>query len=54
MGTTMQHLMNTYGRQAIAFSRGEGSWLWDLEGRRYMDCLCSIAVSGIGCGAIRG
>jgi len=44
----MQHLMNTYGRQPIAFSRGEGSWLWDLEGRRYLDCLCSIAVSGIG------
>jgi acetylornithine aminotransferase len=40
--------MNTYGRQAIAFSRGEGSWLWDLEGKRYLDCLCSIAVSGIG------
>jgi acetylornithine/N-succinyldiaminopimelate aminotransferase len=44
----MQHLMNTYGRQAIAFSRGEGSWLWDLQGKRYLDCLCSIAVSGIG------
>ncbi len=40
--------MNTYGRQAIAFSRGEGSWLWDLDGKRYLDCLCSIAVSGIG------
>ena len=44
----MQHLMNTYGRQPIAFSRGEGSWLWDLQGKRYLDCLCSIAVSGIG------
>jgi len=44
----MQHLMNTYGRQAIAFSRGEGSWLWDVDGKRYLDCLCSIAVSGIG------
>ena len=44
----MQQLMNTYGRQSIAFSRGEGSWLWDLEGKRYLDCLCSIAVSGIG------
>lgn len=44
----MQHLMNTYGRQAIAFARGEGSWLWDVEGKRFLDCLCSIAVSGIG------
>jgi acetylornithine aminotransferase len=45
---TMQHLMNTYGRQPIAFSHGDGAWLWDLEGKRYLDCLCSIAVSGIG------
>ena len=41
----MQHLMNTYGRQAIAFSRGEGSWLWDLQGKRYLDCLCSESRS---------
>ncbi len=44
----MQYLMNTYGRQPIAFSHGDGAWLWDLEGNRYLDCLCSIAVSGIG------
>jgi acetylornithine/N-succinyldiaminopimelate aminotransferase len=44
----MQYLMNNYGRQPIAFSHGDGAWLWDLEGKRYLDCLCSIAVSGIG------
>lgn len=44
----MQYLMNNYGRQPIAFSHGDGAWLWDLEGNRYLDCLCSIAVSGIG------
>jgi acetylornithine/N-succinyldiaminopimelate aminotransferase len=44
----MQHVMNTYGRQAIAFARGEGSWVWDLEGQRYLDCITGIAVSGVG------
>ncbi|HWA11792.1 MAG TPA: aspartate aminotransferase family protein [Burkholderiales bacterium] len=44
----MQHVMSTYGRQAIAFSRGEGSWLWDLEGRRYLDGVSGVAVNGLG------
>jgi len=45
---SMQHLMNTYGRQPVAFARGEGVWLWDLEGRRYLDGLSGIAVTGLG------
>lgn len=44
----MQHVMKTYGRQSIAFARGEGTWLWDLEGRRYLDCVSGVAVSGVG------
>lgn len=44
----MQHVMTTYGRQAIAFSRGEGSWLWDLEGKRYLDGVSGVAVNGLG------
>ena len=44
----MQHVMTTYGRQPIAFSRGEGSWLWDLKGKRYLDCVSGVAVTGIG------
>jgi acetylornithine aminotransferase len=44
----MTHLMNTYGRLPIAFERGEGVWLWDTQGRRYLDALCGIAVTGIG------
>ncbi len=42
------HLMNTYGRQPVAFARGEGVWLWDTEGRRYLDALTGIAVTGLG------
>jgi acetylornithine aminotransferase len=44
----MQHVMNTYGRQSIAFARGEGAWLWDLEGRRYLDGVSGVAVNGLG------
>ena len=44
----MQHVMTTYGRQAIAFSKGEGSWLWDLDGRRYLDGVSGVAVNGLG------
>lgn len=41
-------LMPTYARQPIAFSRGEGVWLYDSEGRRYLDTTAGIAVCGLG------
>jgi acetylornithine/N-succinyldiaminopimelate aminotransferase len=44
----MSHLMNTYARQPVAFERGEGAWLWDDQGRRYLDALAGIAVNGLG------
>jgi acetylornithine/N-succinyldiaminopimelate aminotransferase len=47
-GDMMQHVMSTYGRQSIAFARGKGSWLWDLQGKRYLDCVSGVAVSGLG------
>ena len=43
-----QHLMNTYARQAVSFVRGEGVWLWDQQGRRYLDALAGVAVNGLG------
>jgi acetylornithine/N-succinyldiaminopimelate aminotransferase len=42
------HLMQTYSPQPIAFARGEGAWLWDTEGRKYLDGLAGIAVNGLG------
>jgi len=42
------HLMQTYSPQPVAFARGEGAWLWDTEGRRYLDGLAGIAVNGLG------
>ena len=44
----MSHVMNTYARLPVAFERGEGVWLWDTLGRRYLDALAGIAVCGIG------
>jgi len=41
-------LMATYNRLPVTFVRGEGAWLWDQEGRRYLDALCGIAVCGLG------
>lgn len=42
------HVMNTYNRLPVAFSHGEGVWLWDDAGKRYLDALAGIAVSGLG------
>ncbi|MGM0554189.1 MAG: acetylornithine transaminase [Pseudomonadota bacterium] len=41
-------LQNTYKRLPVAFERGEGVWLWDTEGNRYLDALSGIAVCGLG------
>jgi acetylornithine aminotransferase len=40
--------MNTYARLPVAFERGEGVWLWDSEGKRYLDGLSGIAVNTLG------
>ena len=44
----MSHVMNTYARQPVAFLRGEGVWLWDEAGKKYLDALAGIAVSTLG------
>jgi acetylornithine aminotransferase len=40
--------MNTYARLPVAFERGEGVWLWDTQGKRYLDALAGVAVCGLG------
>ena len=45
---TAAHLMKTYAPQGVAFARGEGAWLWDTDGNRYLDALAGIAVNGLG------
>jgi len=44
----MSHLMNTYARLPVAFTHGEGAWLFDETGKRYLDALAGIAVSSLG------
>jgi acetylornithine/N-succinyldiaminopimelate aminotransferase len=44
----MGALMDTYARLPIAFSRGEGAYLWDTQGNKYLDALAGLAVTGLG------
>jgi len=40
--------MTTYGRLPIALSHGQGCYVWDTEGRKYLDALGGIAVNTLG------
>ena len=44
----MSHVMSTYARQPVAFTRGQGVWLWDEAGKKYLDALAGIAVNTLG------
>ncbi|MDQ2151570.1 aspartate aminotransferase family protein [Alcaligenaceae bacterium C4P045] len=41
-------LISIYSRLPVAFTHGEGVWLWDAQGRRYLDGLAGIGVSCLG------
>ena len=41
-------VMNTYGRFPIELVRGRGVWLWDSQGKRYLDGVAGIAVCTLG------
>jgi len=45
---TTKALMNTYGTKAATLVKGEGAWLWDAKGNKYLDALSGIAVCGLG------
>jgi acetylornithine/N-succinyldiaminopimelate aminotransferase len=44
----MSHLMNTYSRQPITFTHGNGVWLYNDKGEKYLDALAGVAVNGLG------
>lgn len=46
----MTHLMNTYGRQPVAFTHGKGVRLYDEAGREYLDAVAGVAVNTLGHG----
>jgi acetylornithine/N-succinyldiaminopimelate aminotransferase len=41
-------IMPTYGPPQVMFVRGEGSWLYDADGRKYLDLLSGLAVTSLG------
>jgi predicted acetylornithine/succinylornithine family transaminase len=43
-----QYVMNTYGRFPISIVKGKGSYVWDANGKQYLDFLAGIAVCGLG------
>lgn len=42
------HLVHAYNQLPIQFERGEGAYLYDTNGRKYLDAYCGIAVTGLG------
>ena len=42
------HVMSTYGRLPMALSHGRGCWVWDTDGKKYLDALGGIAVNTLG------
>jgi predicted acetylornithine/succinylornithine family transaminase len=45
---TDQYLFNTYKRNPLVIKKAKGSWVWDEEGKKYLDFFSGLAVSGIG------
>ncbi|MEH6466401.1 MAG: acetylornithine transaminase [Porticoccus sp.] len=45
---TSSALMNNYGTRNLTLSKGQGAWVWDDQGNRYLDALSGIAVCGLG------
>jgi len=42
------HVLNTYNRLPLSFERGEGVWLFDKSGKKYLDALSGVAVNTLG------
>ncbi len=45
---TTSYQMPIFAGLPVAFTHGEGSWLWDTHGKKYLDALAGIAVCGLG------
>ena len=44
----LKYEMNLYGKRGIALERGEGEFVWDTEGKRYIDCTTGVGVAILG------
>src|SRR5215469_10968784 len=43
-----EHLLQTYNRYPVAFERGKGVFLFDFEGKKYLDFLSGLGVNALG------
>jgi predicted acetylornithine/succinylornithine family transaminase len=43
-----QYLLQNYGRYPLVLDRGDGPWLWDVDGNRYLDFITGIGVNALG------
>ena len=43
-----KYLLNTYARYPVAMARGKGVYLWDVDGKRYLDFLSGLGVNALG------
>ena len=43
-----KYVINTYGERPISIVRGEGAYVWDAEGKRYLDFVAGIATLNVG------
>ncbi len=50
IGLEQQYVLQTYRRPGFVLDRGEGVYLYDSDGRRYLDCVAGIAVNALGYG----
>jgi acetylornithine/N-succinyldiaminopimelate aminotransferase len=41
-------LLNVFGRPQLVLEHGDGAWVWDVDGRRYLDLVGGIAVNALG------
>ncbi|MCY1035506.1 aspartate aminotransferase family protein [Corallococcus sp. BB11-1] len=48
MQKAKQHLLQNYKQQPIALVRGQGTRVWDADGKAYLDCIGGIAVCALG------
>lgn len=48
MDSAKQHLLQNYKQQPVVLAKGEGAYVWDAEGRRYLDLIAGIATCALG------
>jgi len=45
---TQKYIMNSYGARSLTLNKGEGVYVWDTDGKKYLDFVAGIAVNQIG------